>query len=183
MPVPKVQIQTTEARIGINVQKGQQTIRQQKAELSIQQPKADMTIRQRPGKLTIDQTKAWHNLDLKNVLVRTEELVGEARQIWLEGIARVSREGDELMRIEDGGNPIAAHAKQNARFEFTMQPGGRPAYDLVDFNYVPGEAEISVEPQKPIIKAQPREPEIAYQPGNVDIYMRQYANIQIDWEV
>ncbi|UOQ94398.1 DUF6470 family protein [Halobacillus shinanisalinarum] len=183
MSISKVQIHTTEARIGINVQTGKQTIRQHKVEQSIQQPKADMTIRQRPGKLTIDQTKAWHNLDLKNVLVRTEELVGEARQIWLEGIARVSREGDELMRIEDGGNPIAAHAKQNAGFEFTMQPGGRPVYDLVDFNYVPGEAEISVDPQDPIIKAQPREPEISYQSGNVDIYMKQYGDIQIDWKV
>ncbi|WP_163526880.1 DUF6470 family protein [Halobacillus ihumii] len=183
MSVPQLQLQSTDARIGIRTVPGQQTIRQHKAAQSIQQPKAQMTIETRPGKLTIDQTKAWHNLDLKNVFARADELVSDARQIWLEGIARVSREGDELMRIEDGGNPIAAHAKQNAKYEFTLQPGGRPAYELVDLNYTPAEVDISVEPQEPIITVEPRKPDISYQPGNVDIYMQRYADIQIDWKV
>ncbi|MFD2922572.1 DUF6470 family protein [Halobacillus naozhouensis] len=183
MSVPQLQLQSTDARIGIRTQPGQQTIRQHQAKQSIQQPKAQMTIDTRPGKLTIDQTKAWHNLDLKNVFARSDELVSDARQIWLEGIARVSREGDELMRIEDGGNPIAAHAKQNAKYEFTLQPGGRPAYELVDLHYEPAQVDINVEPQEPIISAEPRKPDISYQRGNVDIFMKQYTDIQIDWKV
>ncbi|QAS53704.1 DUF6470 family protein [Halobacillus litoralis] len=183
MNIPKLQIQSTPGRIGLTTNKPQQTIRQPKAEQSIRQPGADMSIEQRPGKLTIDQTNAWHNLDLKNVLVRSKELVGIAEQKWREGLARVSREGDEMMRIENGGNPIAAQAKRNAGFDFTFEPGGRPVYELVDLNYQPGGADISINRREPEIDARVRKPEHTYNPGNVDVRMEQMPDLKIDWKV
>ncbi|REJ10358.1 DUF6470 family protein [Halobacillus trueperi] len=183
MNIPKLHIQSTPGRTGLTIQNSAQTIRQHKAEQSIQQPRAEMEVRQKPGKLSIDQTNAWHNLDLKNVLVRTEELVSIAKNQWMEGLARVSQEGDEMMRIENGGNPIAAQAERNAGFDFTFQPGGMPAYDLVDIHYQPEETQIDVQRRDPIIETKKRDPEHHYKPGIVDVAMEQMPDLQIDWKV
>ncbi|MCP3028103.1 DUF6470 family protein [Halobacillus sp. A5] len=167
MTIPQIQIQSTPAKLGLTINKGQQTIRQPQAEQSIQQPKAKMSIRQSTGQLTIDQTEAWHNLNLKSTAVRTKETAQVGEQKWMEGLVRMASEGDELMRIEDGGNPIAAQAERNAGFEFEVQPGGRPVYDLVDISYEPGGADISAEPQKPILHTTKQDPETSLQPGSV----------------
>ncbi|WP_146816992.1 DUF6470 family protein [Halobacillus faecis] len=183
MNIPKLHIQSTQGKIGLHIQKPEQTIRQYKPEQSIQQPEAEMNVRQRLGKLTVDQTNAWHNLDLKSVFVRTEELSGIARNRWLEGIARVSNEGDELMRIENGGNPMAAQAERNAGYDFTFDPGGKPVYDLLDINYQPQEAQIDIQRSKPVIETIKRDPEHYYRSGSVDITMNQMPELQIDWKV
>lgn len=183
MSVPQIQLQSTPARISISSQKAQQTIRQPKAEQTIQQPQAKISMEQKPGKLTINQTNAWHNLDLKNVLVRTEELVGIAKNIWMDGIVRVSQEGDELMRIENGGDPIASQAKRNSGYDFTFQPGGLPAHELVNLDYEAGKTNIELTPQKPIIRSTPHKPEHTYKPGDLIIRMAQYPELQIDWKV
>ncbi|GGF31285.1 hypothetical protein GCM10010954_33090 [Halobacillus andaensis] len=183
MKVPQLHIQSTPARLGLTINKGQQTIHQPQAEQSIQQPQAEMTINQRPGQLTIDQTKAWHNINLKSSAVRTKETAQVGEQKWMEGLARVASEGDELMRIENGGNPIAVQAERNAGFDFDIQPGGRPSYDLVDLSYQPGEADISVEPQQPMIHTVRQEPETSFTPGSVSSYMEQYPDLKIDWKV
>jgi hypothetical protein len=183
MNIPKLQVQSTPGRIGLTINEPKQTIKQHKVDQSIQQPKAVMKIEQNPGKLTIDQTNALHNLDLKNVLVRTEELVGVANNLWMEGLSRVSREGDELMRIENGGDPIASQAKRNAGFDFTFQPGGRPTHELVQTNYQPGEAQIDIQRREPIIENKKRDPEHHYRPGNVNVRMEQMPDLKIDWKV
>ncbi|CDQ19210.1 hypothetical protein SAMN05192559_101137 [Halobacillus karajensis] len=183
MSIPKLQVQLTPGKIGITIQKPEQIIKQYKAEQSIQQPKAKINIQQNKGKLTIDQTKAWHNLDLKNAIVRTEELVGIAKNKWMEGLARVSREGDELMRIENGGNPIAAQAERNGGFGFTYQSGGRPTRDLVDIQYQPGDTQIDIQPHEPVIDTKKHAPEHHYRPGNVDLKMELMPDLKIDWKV
>ncbi|MEC3882776.1 DUF6470 family protein [Halobacillus sp. HZG1] len=183
MNIPKLQMQSTPGRIGLRVNKPEQTIKQHQVEQSIQQPKADMKIEQNPGKLTIDQTNAWHNLDMKSVMVRTEELVGIAKDLWMEGLARVSREGDDLMRIENGGNPIAEQAKRNTGYDFTFQPGGRPTYELVKINYQSEETKINIQQREPIIENKKREPEHHYRPGKVDVSMEQIPDLKIDWKV
>ncbi len=181
--MPRLSIQTTQARLGISTRNAVQTIRQPEAEMSIEQPEAKMRIEQSPGQLTIDQTKAWHNIDLKSIFVRTDEMASESVQLALEGIGRVASEGDELMRIENKGNPIAAQAERNSHYEFDLQPGGRPAYDLVDLHYTPHPTQISIEKQDPVIHAQQRDPEFSYQPGEVNMNIEQYPDVNIDWKV
>ncbi|MCA1011246.1 DUF6470 family protein [Halobacillus halophilus] len=183
MSIPKLQIQTTQARLGIISRPAVQDIRQYRAEQTIEQPEADVRIQQRSGKLTIDQTKAWNNIGLKSIFTRTEETAAKAQQIWMEGISRTAQEGDELMRIENKGNPIAAHAEQNAQFDFSMIPGGKPAFDLVDIQYEPAPAAISMEANPPKIQTVKRAPDLTYQPGKVEVNLEQHANIHIDWQV
>ncbi|SFF67999.1 hypothetical protein SAMN05216353_10582 [Halobacillus alkaliphilus] len=183
MSIPKLQIQTTQARLGIVSSPAAQTIRQYKAEQTIEQSEADVSIQQRSGKLTIDQTKAWNNIGLKSIFTRTEETAAKAQQIGMDGISRTAQEGDELMRIENKGDPIATHAAQNAQFDFSMIPGGRPAFDLVDIQYDPAPASITIEFNHPKIQTVKRAPDLSYQPGKVEVNLEQHADMKIDWKV
>jgi len=179
---PQVKINIRDTKIGLNTQNAQLTMKQPKAEVNIQQPKADQNIKQHPPKLTIDQSNAWDNLGLKNVFERTRDTAQHANQVHQEGLARMAREGDELMRIENGGNPIAAQAKRNAGWDFDYKPGGMPVYDLVSLNYGPGRADIQVKRNDPIIQASPNQPQFQYQRGNVSAHIEQYSNVDIDFE-
>lgn len=182
MNFPQVKITTRDAKIGLNTQNAKLTMTQPNADVSIQQPKADQNIKQHPPKLTIDQSNAWSNLGLKNVFERTRDTAQHANQVHHQGLARMAREGDELMRIESGGNPIASQAKRNSGWNFDYKPGGMPVHDLVSLNYEPGRAEINTQRQEPVIQATPRKPQLQYQRGNVSVQPEQYADVQIDVE-
>lgn len=184
MQTPQIRIQSTPAKIGLTIQNAVHTYKQPKAEQHIEQPKADVSIKQESPKLSIDQTKAWQNIGLKSVFVRSEEYANNARQKGLEHIATMAQEGDELMRIESGGNPIASQAKRmvDGLWEFNIQPGGRPTYDLVDISIEAGGANIDVQRNEPILKATKRDPEFQYERGQVTAQIEQYSDVNIDFD-
>ena len=66
MNFPKLQIQSTPARLGLNIQKPVQRIEQPQATLDIQQPKAIQTMKKTDPRLSIDTTEARADLDLKS---------------------------------------------------------------------------------------------------------------------
>ncbi|MBO8157636.1 MAG: hypothetical protein H0Z32_14495 [Bacillaceae bacterium] len=183
MELPQIRMQSQFARIAMESKQANVNIQQPEADMSIEQPKADVQIRQKQGKLTIDQSQAWREMNLLNVYESIEEYAQLGKEGLLEGLARMSRQGDELMKIEHGGNPIAAQAEENGfdpPKEFKI--GWIPSVFSVKINYEPGKADIHVNPQKPKISITPRKPEVQYEPGNVKTYMKQYADLQIDFE-
>lgn len=182
MNIPQIRIESQMAKIGIEQTKPIQEIEQPPADLSIQQPKADLEIEQIPAKLTIDQTKAWEDMDIKSIMKRNEEFAQFGREAALEAIGRISREGDELMRIEYDDNPIARHALENSekpQFEFNV--GWIPSAFSVKIDYIPEELNIRVQPNKPIIEAKPNKPIHRYTPGKVNIYVLQYPSLKISF--
>ncbi|KHE69121.1 DUF6470 family protein [Halobacillus sp. BBL2006] len=183
MAIPQLQVQTQPAKLNLKTNSAVHEYKQMKAEQSIQQPESDLSIRQRPGNLTIDQSNAWRNLHLKTVFERAEEFADYSNQKWLEGVGQTAREGDELMRIENKGNPIAEQAKRNAVMDFTYQPGDTPGYDLVKVSYDATPADIQVKPNAPIIEHTPRYPQFSYQRGNVDVTLAQHSEVRIDWKI
>ncbi|SIS70310.1 DUF6470 family protein [Salimicrobium salexigens] len=183
MMMQRMEVNTQQARLEVRTHNAELTIRQPKAEQRIAQPPADVTIRQRPGKLSIDQTTAWHNLQFYSSAERTDLAADFGHQDWMKGLGRVAREGDELMRIENQGNPIAAHAKQNAVWEIAYNPGSKPVHDLVNVTYEARPAEIDVKRNDPVITTTAKPPEFSYQPGRVDISMAQYPRVTIDWKI
>lgn len=182
MQVPQIRMESTFAQLGLNIEKPVQQIEQPKATLSIEQPPAIMNIETVKGQLTIDQTRAFNEIGLKNVFKSIEEFAAEGYQAHLEGMSRRARQGDELMRIENGGNPIQSQAKEN---------GERPYRELsikfipsplsVDINYEPGRAEVNFEPQRPRIDAQINKPIHEYTPGKVSGYIERYNSLHIDY--
>lgn len=182
MQLPQIRLQSTFAKIAIKRTPPVQEIKQPPAELDLQQPPAEMKIETTPAKLTIDQTKAWEDMNLKSIFRRIEEFAQQGYEDWLEGIARVSRQGDELMRIEDGGNPLADQAKENSEdpiYDFNI--GWIPSRFSVKTNFEPAKVHIDVKVHQPIIRAKINKPIIHYTPGKVTIDLAQRNSLKIDF--
>jgi hypothetical protein len=182
MQLPQIRLQSTFAKIAIKTTPPVQEIKQPPAELDLQQPSAEMKIETTPAKLTIDQTKAWEDMNLKSIFRLIEEFAQKGYEDWLEGIARVSRQGDELMRIEDGGNPIAEQAKENSEdpiYDFNI--GWIPSPFSVKTNFEPAKVHIDVKVHQSIIRAKINKPMIHYTPGKVTIDLAQRNSLKIDF--
>ncbi|WP_430790961.1 DUF6470 family protein [Virgibacillus flavescens] len=183
MQLPQIRMQSQMAAISIQQVSGQQKIQQPEASLSIQQPKAEMTMKTTPSKLQIDQTRAWEDMNILHVFKSIEKFANEGMQGAKEGTARRVQQGDSLMRIENKGNPIPGQAVQNA-FDQMKQIGIKfiPSMSAVKINYQPSDVTINVKANKPIIEAQANRPDIQYSPGEVNIGIKNYQSLEIDFE-
>lgn len=182
MKLPQIQIRSTYAQIQIETQPGEQTIEQPKANQHIEQPEAELYIERRQGKLTIDQTQARADMDLKSVFRRTEEFAQNGKQAWLEGLARRVRQGDQLMKIENKGNPIALIAKENSvKPEKSFNIGWIPSHFSVKTHYEPDHLDINWKVNKPIIDTEEQKPIIDFQPGKVYTSLKEKNSLSIDF--
>jgi hypothetical protein len=182
MNLPQIRLESTFAKIAIETIHPVLEIEQPPAQLDLQQPPAEIHIETTPAKLTIDQTKAWEDMDLKHIFRRIEEFAQQGYKDWLEGMARVSRQGDELMRIEDGGNPIAEQAKENGEdpiYEFNI--GWVPSHFSVKTNFEPSKVNIDVKVNNPINNTKINKPIINYTLGKVTTELAQRNSLKIDF--
>lgn len=182
MQIPQIRMQSEMAQIAIHTTPTRQTIRQSNAEMQIEQPRAGMTMRTIPGKLTIDQTQAREEMDIKSISKRVRENAIRASQKLLEGIARVSSEGDEMLDIHTGRDVLVEQAARKAN----PPPAETnitwiPSPFSVKINYQPGGTDIQVQPREPRIDVNIRKPMIAYERGKVDIALKQRNSLQIDF--
>jgi hypothetical protein len=181
MKLPQIRIESTFAKIGLQIIPPVQEIEQPPAELFIQQPPAEMMIDVVPGRLTIDQSQAWADMDLKHVFQRIEEAAQEGYQSWLAYLETVSQQGDELMKIENGGNPIVLQAQVNSEdppLEFNI--GFVPSPFSVKIHYDPAKLMMDWKVNKPIIDVQRHAPIINYKQGKVNIDIAQHNSLHID---
>ncbi|MTH55059.1 hypothetical protein GKZ89_16770 [Bacillus mangrovi] len=183
MKIPQIRIQSTPGKIGHTTIQPRMEQQQPKPSLSIQQPKADLTIETTKGELSIDTTEARADVDLKHISRRIQEFAQQGYQDWLEGMARVSSQGDDLMKIENGGNPIPEQARANSEspiydfnIAFIPRAGG------VKLNYTPAQVKIDAEPRKPVIDVQINKPILDYTPGDTEFDMLQYPDLDIRFE-
>ena len=183
MQMPRLIMESVQGRIGLTTTPAVQSIEQPHADLEIEQPPADLEISVTPSKLTIDQTKAWEDLDRKHIFKRIEEAAQQGYQDWLDGMARTAEEGDEMMRIENKGDPIAEQSRRNYEPE-QVQIGVHftPSFDRVKIAYEPSQLNIEITPHKAIINATPHKPVVDYTPGKVKVDMLQYPELKIDVE-
>lgn len=183
MRVPQVRMDSQLKLISIQTENAQVGIQQPKATQEIRQPSADLSIRTRPGRLTIDQSQAWYDMGLKSAIVSRNDWAREGYQNVMEGIARRRREGDEQMKIENGGNPLVAQAARNAHPpQKSFNIGFVPSVFSVKTDYQPAEVDIRIEPNQPMIRHTTNQPMITYSPGRVTTGIRQenYLNIEFD---
>lgn len=182
MNFPQIRMQSTFAQLDINTQNARLEIEQPPAELSIEQPKAEMEVEKIPSRLTIDQSRARADVDLKSAPERIAEAAQEGHQDVLQGIARRTQEGEEMMKIENGGHAIAELAKQHKvlpEHEFAL--GWIPSVGSVRMDYDPGRLDIHWRVNKPVIQSRTHQPVINYFPGKVDFSMKQYPSLNIDF--
>jgi hypothetical protein len=181
MNFPQLRMESTFGQLELSNQKPVQEIEQPPAEISISQPNSELTIKRTPGKLTIDQTQAWEDMDLKHIFKRIEEFAQNGYQDWLSGMARRSQEGDDLMRIENGGNTLSEHAKinsENPQYEFNI--GFVPSHFSVKTNYQPSNLNINWKTNKPEIDVKVNKPRHDYTPGVIRGEMKQWPSLKIE---
>ncbi|WLV23980.1 DUF6470 family protein [Aciduricibacillus chroicocephali] len=182
MQLPQIRMESKLGQISLQTINAKQEIRQPQADLSIEQPHAEITMHTKPGKLTIDQSKAFEEMNLMSILRRNDKFAQEGMQAIQEGIGRRAAEGTELMRIEDGGNPLVSQAVNYANPPMkTLAIKFVPSYGSVKINYEPADLDIQVTPQKPRIDVQINKPEMTYTPGRVEVGMLQKAELNIDF--
>jgi hypothetical protein len=181
MNFPQLRMESTFGQISLTSQKPIQEIEQPPAELLIKQLKAELNIEQTPGQLTIDQTQAREDMDLKKISRRIEEFAKKGYDDWLSGLARMAQEGDDLMRIENVGNPIAEHAKINSEspiYEFNI--GFIPSPFSVKINYQPSKVNLNWKTHEPEIDVKINKPLHVYKPGTVHTEMNQWPSLFIE---
>ncbi|PLR78244.1 hypothetical protein CU633_06930 [Bacillus sp. V3-13] len=181
MRLPQIQIESQTGRIGLRTNQPVQMLEQKPTDLSIEQPKADLFIHRQPGRLTIDQTMARENLDLKSMRKRSEENAQAGFQALREYVAKTVQEGDELMRIENGGQPIKDQAKRALVHETVFNTGNIPSQFSVKVEYTSARIEVDWNRNKPVIHAQVNKPVHEYIRGTTDVYMEQYPSLKIDF--
>ncbi|MFC4557524.1 DUF6470 family protein [Virgibacillus kekensis] len=182
MRLPQIRMESQIARIQIQQTDGRQEIQQPKAQQSIRQPEAEITMKTTPSKLDIDQTKAWEDMNLMHIFKRIEKFANDGRQGAFEGIARRVQQGAQLMKIENGGNPIASQAVTNA-YDEMKRLGIKfiPSPFAVKINYQPSELKINVNVNPPEIETRPQRPIHSYTPGDVTTNMKNYQDLKIDF--
>jgi hypothetical protein len=181
MNFPQIKMESVLGKLVTTTTNALVTIEQPPADLKISQPKAELDIRSIEGKLTIDQTKAWEDMDLKHIFRRIEEYAQNGFQDWLAGMARVSQEGDDMMRIENGGDPIPTQAKINSEspmYDFNV--GFVPSHFSVKINYQPSHLKFNWKTNKPEIDVKINRPHIEYTAGRVRGEIEQWPSLKIE---
>lgn len=182
MQLPQIRMQSQMAKIEITQLPGKINIEQRKADVSIEQPHAEVTIRSTPGKLTIDQSQAWEDMNLMSTPRLIETKGQEAYAIASEGTGRRAEQGDQIMKIENDGEPLINQAIINGHDQMKFI-GIKyiPSPFSVNIQYEPGELHLSAQANKPVIHVQANKPELTYDHGSIAIGIRQYAELDINF--
>lgn len=176
-----LRITQTYGRIGIETYRSHIEIKQNPPKAHIEQRPPELTIDRKPPKVYIDQTQCFAESGLKPALQLASDFYREGLQAVLEGIGRIAREGTRLVQIEKGGNPIAeiAYEKSQRNYEFNMvqMPKSRP-----EIQWDPGHLNIEWKPNPPKIEWETHTTaQISATRHRVDIYMRQWPDIKIEY--
>ncbi|CAM5191089.1 YviE OS=Ureibacillus acetophenoni OX=614649 GN=SAMN05877842_101184 PE=4 SV=1 [Ureibacillus acetophenoni] len=184
MRIPKIQITTSDIKVDMQISDPIQKINQKSADLKIDQPAAILDISSTSAKLLIDQSKAWRDLGLLTTKESIAKYAQDGQQAVLKRISKDVREGRQMMESagKGTGSQIAANiAKQNhGPKQAPINIKFIPSVGSVDINYVPGNLDVNVTPQKPRIDVQVNRPTHNYTPGTINHEVVQYPSIDIE---
>ncbi|MCL6459838.1 MAG: DUF6470 family protein [Gorillibacterium sp.] len=177
--IPQIQIRQEYGRIGIDADLGTQEIRQHAPTMTIKTEPARLDIHSEPGELVIDQSKAWDALGVGSHLEMMSRIYTEAKNIGLQGIARIVERGNRLAAIQNKTNAIADIAQEEAFEEYDFNYFQPASIDNVDIYYTAHKPEIQFNQGGVDVNFQIQAPEINYNRGKLDIYMLQYPKLEI----
>ncbi|MBM7582626.1 hypothetical protein JOD02_001483 [Caldicoprobacter guelmensis] len=174
-----LRITTTPALIGIRTQPAQLEIDTSRPFVEMQHQPPRLNIQTQPAKVYIDQYECFAELGYKNFLDLARAQAQKGYQRVMEYIAQTAQDGDRLAAIEQGGNPIADIAEERSYHtpepEPISLPFPKPRFFVtggVSIDYYPGEVHFNavVHPVRYRVTLH-----------KVDIYLRQYPSITIEY--
>lgn len=176
-----LRITTTNAQIGIQTTNGRYEMHQPKGEQSIVQTGAKMSIDKKAPTVIIDTYEQRAELGFKNNMDLLTEAKHLAKQATLNAISRIVSDGNRMANITKRmPAAIPELAEKNSRppmheFNFGLTPTSRPKIDVDGYlriNWELGGTDINYQPQKP---------QIEYTKGNIETYMKQYHEVNIEY--
>ncbi|MGG0662682.1 DUF6470 family protein [Viridibacillus arvi] len=180
MKLDHIQIRTTDAKVGINITKSIQKIKQPRAQQHIEQPAATLQINSAPAKLLIDSSQANRDLGLYTNRESTQKFASDGLQKVSEGVGRRASEGRQMMNIGKGkGSVVPLIAQSNANpSPKNLGIAWKPSVGAVKIRYVPNQLNINTTLQNPKIDVQIGKVVHDYTPGDVTGTMLQYPSIE-----
>lgn len=176
---PHIQIRQQYAKLGFDADPATMEQKQPKATFEMRYVKPKLDIVSPRGDLQIDQSKAWDAYGRGGHLAMMNRIYKEAHNVVMQGIARRVEQGNRLWAIHKGGNAIKENAKELV-FQFPeFEYEGPAAYDNVDIHYTAQKPQINVERGRVELNTQVNRPELSVQRGKLDMYMQQYAKVEI----
>lgn len=184
----QLSISTRPGLIGIQTTPGQLNMQNRPARLEMHQEHAAISLETRKPVLEISQYPAMAQMGYKKPADAVSEQAQLGKQKAMEYIANKTDEGNRLKAIENGGNPIREIAVEKAWPQKQRQGGYTPVVGP-EFQATPGEVIIT----PPVVTNPshigyegeyiPGELSIQYSAAKVEVYMRQYPEINIDVSV
>ncbi|MDP4098599.1 DUF6470 family protein [Paenibacillus sp. P96] len=177
--LPVIQIQTTPAILHIDADPGQYSIRQPKADVQMHTRPAKLTIESHPISFQVDQSKAFSAYTGGGMLEMNHRIYSGMEKIFLENIAERVKQGNELAAIHKPGNTIANIVGTNWQSKPFPETRTPASSDNVDIRINTRPPEIRFESAVSEMNVTVNKPEIEYQRGKLDMYVTQYAAVQI----
>ncbi len=180
MNLPRLEIEQTPAKLGLDIKKPEMKLKQKKADFELNQKKAEMSIQQENLRVEVDNYPPRRDMGYLNYQDRGKQIASKGKQQAMKGIAKKAKDGDRMAAIEEkanrGGKVIVQLAKEAMtadKREITIEHKEGP-----DINVREGNLEIDIKPQKPEINFSANKPEVSLNWGKVDAYLRQKPDLQ-----
>ncbi|TWI59948.1 DUF6470 family protein [Halalkalibacter nanhaiisediminis] len=180
MRLPSLDIQATDAYIGLRSTRPDMRIRQQSADLQIHQEHVGLIeISKTASKLFIDQTQAFAEANLKTPLRMASDFLKKTESHVAEYLAKTVQQGNQMMRIENGNGALAQIAKAKGerppvQTTFANMPRSMSS---VKFDYQPSEISVNAPFKEAEITVNRRAPQIEIPKWQTEAYMRQKNQI------
>jgi hypothetical protein len=175
-----LKVNTTPALIGIETRNATLEIKQHKADLTMKREPLEMKIEKKDSEIQIDQSVCFSECGNKKIFDLIKHSAQMGKQKSMEAIGKISSEGNEMMRIENDGEPIKNIGVNNAfpkkDYNIGFIPKSRPKITATK-----AEHKIDFEGGKTNIDVKVNKPTINYNQGKVDIYLRQKPSINIEY--
>ena len=176
--MPQITINQIFARIGMDIRKPEHSIKQTKPETTIEQGKGKQQINQENVKVNIDNYPARYDLGYRNYKDFMKDFAQEGQQTSLSQIKKYASQGDQLMRIENGGKPIISQAKQEnkpSQKEIALRWKRGPKISVKE-----NSLDISYSPQKVKSNLSRGKVNSNLNWGKVNTYLEQKADLEIN---
>lgn len=175
-------INTTNGELGIKTNWGSVNIRQPQATINMDTELPKVEIRTTDPEIKIDQRQCFAEAGIKSPIDFSRENSDIAKKAAFQGIARIVQEGNQMADIHLGRDVIVENADHNAfgiferEFVYGAIPKSRPKIDVkmgtLDIKFIEGKLNYSAKVNKP---------EITVNHGSVDIYMKTWPKIEIEY--
>lgn len=178
MRLPQIQIDSTMAKLAVQIRDMKIEMERINPEVQIRQPQADIKIEKIDGQLQIDQSEAFADANLKHVTRMTEEYAAKGKNHVLKSIATAVQQGDQLMKIESSGKTaIPQLAKTNSESSHVDFTSGQMPKSKVKIHYSPGDVKVEIKQNTPEFKVKTHDLNFKVDPGDVNIYLKQKAEV------